>query len=68
MIDEPDFEFPVDIHFQDCPVTLVDQLVGSDTPFMEEVGKEGFSTIEVPLQRRARRSLISSGRAVEVMA
>ena len=51
MINEADLEFPVDIHLQDCPVTLVYQLVGGDAPFMEKVGEERFGTVEVPLQR-----------------
>jgi len=48
MVDKTDFEFPVDIHIQDRPVTLVDQFIGSDTPLMEQVRKKRFGTVKVP--------------------
>jgi len=48
MVDEPDLELPVDIHFKDRPVTLVYQLVGAITPFVKKMGEKGLAPSESP--------------------
>ncbi len=68
MIDKGNFEVPRDIHPDQRAVALVDQFVRGDPPFTEEVGEEGFRPVEVTLEESSRRSRISSGRAVEVIA
>ena len=69
MIDQPDLEPAIHLPFQERTVALVDELVGCNPPFMEELWQGVILRHRSPFAARVEQTRsISSGRAVDVIA